>query len=289
MQGASNSAGTTRSPRLGGRGRRACPAMPADGRPGGKGVTQYCSGDPVHRRRDPRWTGRRPGPGHRWGSRSARPLTWVLPSPSGLHAHTPECRPEGQKVPAAATLWTARFTLASVVAGPLAASFGQPRGRPQQRQRDRDQHGGAGERAGNEVACHPGHAVVVGDHDGHQQQVSPDGGAGHVPGQREPAAPRSRGRARPFRPFAAAEAARLPARRRPAGLPGLLAWHAARRRGLVGPPVGHDAGRSQQGPRPERARGRQQVVDRLHLRTLAGKQGWKGCAVPVDALHGGFA
>jgi len=39
MQGASNSAGTTRSPRLGGRGRRACPAMPADGRPGGKGVT----------------------------------------------------------------------------------------------------------------------------------------------------------------------------------------------------------------------------------------------------------
>ncbi len=26
----------------------------------------------------------------------------MLPSPSGLHAHTPECRPEGQKVPAIA-------------------------------------------------------------------------------------------------------------------------------------------------------------------------------------------
>jgi hypothetical protein len=48
-------------------------------------------------------------------------------------------------------------------------------GGPEQRHRDPDQHRGAGERAREEIACHPGHAIVIGDHDGYQQQVSPDG------------------------------------------------------------------------------------------------------------------
>ena len=53
-----------------------------------------------------------------------------------------------------------------------------------------------------------------------------------VPGDYRPGQPRHR---------QAAEAARLPARRRPGELPGQLGDHAARRRGRPGPPVGHDA------------------------------------------------
>ena len=44
----------------------------------------------------------------------------------------------------------------------------------------------------------------------------------------------------------AAEAARLPPRRRPGELPGQLAEHAARRRSRPGPPVGHDHRRGEQ-------------------------------------------
>ena len=81
-------------------------------------------------------------------------------------------------------LGTVPWTFISGVTVPPAAPFGLSRDPSRTAEARSDQQSGTGERALDEITSHAGDAIVVSDHHGHQKEVSADGGADHVPGQR---------------------------------------------------------------------------------------------------------